>query len=148
MVDKTPRAAETRDAEKRKQTWTRPSALPTPPERPGIKYRWVRVATLGTADVRNISMRLREGYEPVRAADFPEFHIMSDLDSRFPENIEVGGLVLCAIPDEIVADRSAQMREKSRAQMDSVDNTYLRENNPAMPLLKPERTSQSNFGKG
>jgi hypothetical protein len=93
-------------------------------------------------------MRFREGYTPVKASDYPELRVISDRNSQFPDNIEIGGLLLCSIPAEIVEDRSAQMAEKARQQMDSVDRNYLRENDPRMPMLRPERESRTtNFGK-
>jgi hypothetical protein len=148
MVDRTPRTEETRDKTARKRTWERPSALPTPEPRDGIMYRWIRTSTLGDTDNRNVSMRFREGYTPVKASDYPELRVISDRNSQFPENIEIGGLLLCSIPAEIVEDRSAQMSEKARQQMDSVDRNYLRENDPRMPMLRPERDSRTtNFGK-
>jgi len=148
MVDRTPRTEETRDKTARKRTWERPSALPTPEPRDGIMFRWVRTSTLGDTDNRNVSMRFREGYTPVKASDYPELRVISDRDSQFPDNIEIGGLLLCSIPAEIVEDRSAQMAEKARQQMDSVDRNYLRENDPRMPMLRPERESRTtNFGK-
>ena len=148
MVDRTPRTEETRDKTARKRTWERPSALPTPEPRDGIMYRWIRTSTLGDTDNRNVSMRFREGYTPVKASDYPELRVISDRDSQFPDNIEIGGLLLCSIPAEIVEDRSAQMAEKARQQMDSVDRNYLRENDPRMPMLRPERESRTtNFGK-
>jgi hypothetical protein len=148
MVDRTPRTEETRDKTARKRTWERPSALPTPEPRDGIMYRWIRTSTLGDTDNRNVSMRFREGYTPVKASDYPELRVISDRNSQFPENIEIGGLLLCSIPAEIVEDRSAQMSEKARQQMDSVDRNYLRENDPRMPMLRPERESRTtNFGK-
>jgi hypothetical protein len=148
MVDRTPRTEETRDKTARKRTWERPSALPTPEPRDGIMFRWIRTSTLGDTDNRNVSMRFREGYTPVKASDYPELRVISDRDSQFPDNIEIGGLLLCSIPAEIVEDRSAQMAEKARQQMDSVDRNYLRENDPRMPMLRPERESRTtNFGK-
>lgn len=148
MVDRTPRTEETREKTARKRTWERPSALPTPEPRDGIMYRWIRTSTLGDTDNRNVSMRFREGYTPVKASDYPELRVISDRDSQFPDNIEIGGLLLCSIPAEIVEDRSAQMAEKARQQMDSVDRNYLRENDPRMPMLRPERESRTtNFGK-
>jgi hypothetical protein len=148
MVDRTPRTEETREKTARKRTWERPSALPTPEARDGIMFRWIRTSTLGDTDNRNVSMRFREGYTPVKASDYPELRVISDRDSQFPENIEIGGLLLCSIPAEIVEDRSAQMAEKARQQMDSVDRNYLRENDPRMPMLRPERESRTtNFGK-
>jgi len=148
MVDRTPRTEETREKAARKRTWERPSALPTPEPRDGIMYRWIRTSTLGDTDNRNVSMRFREGYTPVKASDYPELRVISDRNSQFPDNIEIGGLLLCSIPAEIVEDRSAQMAEKARQQMDSVDRNYLRENDPRLPLLRPERESRTtNFGK-
>ena len=148
MVDRTPRTEETRDKTARKRTWERPSALPTPEPRDGIMYPWIRTSTLGDTDNRNVSMRFREGYTPVKASDYPELRVISDRNSQFPDNIEIGGLLLCSIPAEIVEDRSAQMAEKSRQQMESVDRNYLRDNDPRMPMLRPERESRTtNFGK-
>jgi hypothetical protein len=148
MVDRTPRTEETRDKTARKRTWERPSALPTPEPRDGIMFRWIRTSTLGDTDNRNVSMRFREGYTPVKASDYPELRVISDRNSQFPDNIEIGGLLLCSIPAEIVEDRSAQMAEKARQQMESVDRNYLRENDPRMPMLRPERESRTtNFGK-
>ena len=148
MVDRTPRTEETREKAASKRTWERPSALPTPEARDGIMFRWIRTSTLGDTDNRNVSMRFREGYTPVKASDYPELRVISDRDSQFPDNIEIGGLLLCSIPAEIVEDRSAQMAEKARQQMDSVDRNYLRENDPRMPMLRPERESRTtNFGK-
>ena len=148
MVDRTPRTEETRDKTARKRTWERPSALPTPEPRDGIMYRWIHTSTLGDTDNRNVSMRFREGYTPVKASDYPELRVISDRNSQFPDNIEIGGLLLCSIPAEIVEDRSAQMAEKSRQQMESVDRNYLRDNDPRMPMLRPERESRTtNFGK-
>ena len=148
MVDRTPRTEETRDKTARKRTWERPSALPTPEPRDGIMYRWIRTSTLGDTDNRNVSMRFREGYTPVKASDYPELRVISDRNSQFPDNIEIGGLLLCSIPAEIVEDRIAQMAEKSRQQMESVDRNYLRDNDPRMPMLRPERESRTtNFGK-
>jgi len=148
MVDRTPRTEETREKTARKRTWERPSALPTPEPRDGIMFRWIRTSTLGDTDNRNVSMRFREGYTPVKASDYPELRVISDRNSQFPDNIEIGGLLLCSIPAEIVEDRSAQMAEKARQQMESVDRNYLRENDPRMPMLRPERESRTtNFGK-
>lgn len=148
MADRIPRAQETREQEVRKRTWQRPSALPTPEPRDGLVFRWIRTATMGDADNRNVSMRFREGFTPVAAKEYPELMVKSDRNSEFPDNIEIGGLLLCSIPAEIVEDRSEQMAEKARQQMDSVDRNYLRENDPRMPLLRPERESRTtNFGK-
>lgn len=145
--DRTPRSTETREASSRKRTWTRPSALPTPEPKDGLKFRWIRTATLGESDMRNVSTRFREGYVPVMAKDHPDMKILADLDSRFPENIEVGGLLLCAIPQEIAEDRTSQQLQTAKTQMDAVDRNYLRESDPRMPVLQSERSTKTSFGR-
>lgn len=145
--DRKPRSTETREASSRKRTWTRPSALPTPEPKDGLKFRWIRTATLGESDMRNVSTRFREGYVPVMAKDHPDMKILADLDSRFPENIEVGGLLLCAIPQEISEDRVSQQLQTAKTQMDAVDRNYLRESDPRMPVLQSERSTKTSFGR-
>lgn len=148
MVDRTPREQKTREASTRKKTWVRPSALPTPNPKDGVKFRWVRTSTIGNADTTNVSSRFREGYVPVKAADHPELQLMTDQDSRFPDGVEVGGLLLCAIDEEISDDRVAQQSDMTQKQMDAVDNSYLRNSDPRMPVLRPERSSRTSFGEG
>jgi hypothetical protein len=147
MVDRTPRENNTREKTERKKSWTRPSALPTPEPRDGLHYRWIRTSMLGASDNPNVSRRFREGYVPVKAADHPEMQLLSDVDSRFPDNIEVGGLMLCAIDKDIAEDRTEQQLDASRKQMDAVDNNYLRQSDPRMPVLRPERNTRTSFGK-
>jgi hypothetical protein len=148
MVERTPRVQQTREAGERKSSWKRQSMLPTPEPRAGMKFRWVRTSALGQADMTNVSRRFREGYVPVKATEFPELHIMTDIDSRFPENIEVGGLLLCAILPDIAEDRTIGQAADARDQMEAVDRNYLRESDPRMPVLAPERSSRTTFGKG
>ena len=103
---------------------------------------------MGQSDNANVSRRFREGYTPVKASEFPELQILSDVDSRFKENIEVGGLLLCSIPEEFAQDRIQGQLEEAQAQIQAVDNSYMRENDPRMPLLKPERSTRTSFGRG
>lgn len=147
MVDRTPRQNTTREAAERKRSWQR-STLPTPEPKDGLKFRWVRTSSMGQADNTNVSRRFREGYTPVKAEDHPELHILSDVDSRFKGNIEVGGLLLCSIPDEHAQDRVHAQLEEAQAQMAAVDNNFMRENDPRMPVLKPERSTRTSFGRG
>ena len=147
MADRTQRTQDTRETGERKRLWQQPSALPAPEPKDGLSYRWIRTSTLGEADNRNVSMRFREGYTPVKAEDHPELMVLSDVDSRFKGNIEVGGLLLCSIPTAIVEDRNDQMNQKAQQQLDSVDRNYLRESDPRMPVLKPERSTRTSFGK-
>lgn len=148
MVDRTPREHKTREKSARKKTWVRPSTLPTPEPREGVKFRWVRTSAVGNSDSTNVSARFREGYVPVKAADHPELKLMTDHESRFPEGVEVGGLLLCAIDEEIAEDRVYQQNEQTRKQMEAVDNNYMRQSDPRMPVLRPERTTRTSFGEG
>ena len=143
MADRTPRTLETRDvAGTRKKTWKRQSMLPTPDDRPGLKFRWIRSASLGNADMTNVSARFREGYTPVKADEYPELQIMSDIDSRFKGNVEVGGLLLCSIPTEDAQARIEGQLEIAQNQIESVDRNLMRESDRRMPILRPERVSK------
>ena len=142
MTDRKPRTTETREAGERRKPWKRASMLPTPEPRDGLSFRWIRTATLGNADMTNVSGRFRDGYVPVKAVDYPELHIMSDIDSRFKDNIEVGGLLLCAIPTDLRDDRIYGQLESAQNQAEAVDRNYMRESDPRMPMLKPERSSR------
>ena len=142
MADRKPRATETREAGERRKPWKRSSMLPTPDPRDGLSFRWIRTSTLGTSDMTNVSGRFRDGYVPVKAEDYPELHIMSDIDSRFKDNIEVGGLLLCAIPTEQREDRIYGQLESAQNQAEAVDRNYMRESDPRMPMLRPERNSR------
>ena len=147
MADRTPRELQTREKTERKKSWTRPSALPTPEPKEGLHYRWIRTSMLGASDNPNVSRRFREGYVPVKAADHPEMQLLADVDSRFPDNIEFGGLMLCAIDKDIADDRNEQQIEASQKQMEAVDNNYMRQSDPRMPVLRSERSTRTSFGK-
>tara|TARA_R110000823_G_scaffold211015_1_gene341378 strand:- start:716 stop:1162 length:447 start_codon:yes stop_codon:yes gene_type:complete len=147
MANRIPRSLETREAGERKKPWKRASMLPTPEDRAGIKFRWIRTSTLGNADMTNVSQRFREGYSAVRAEDYPELQIMSDVDSRFKDNIEVGGLLLCSIAEDKVMERVEGQLEQAQHQADAVDRNLMRESDPRMPILRPEKSSRTSFGK-
>jgi hypothetical protein len=141
------RDSETRTATERPKAWQPASALPEPDKLPGYAYRWVRVSTMNQADPRNISSKMREGWEPVRIEEQPKFRMMVDPDSRFKDNIEVQGLLLCKIPEEFMEQRKEYYANKTKAQVESVDNNFMRENDPRMPLFR-ERNSKTSFGRG
>lgn len=142
------REATTRDKVERPRSWAPPTLLPDPAPEPGYKYRWIRVSMMGQSDPRNVSTKLREGWEPVRAEDHPEISGYLDNDNaRFKDNIVVGGLMLCKTPTEFVDQRNAYYQQQADAQMRSVDNNFMRENDPRMPLFSERKTSVS-FGRG
>jgi len=142
-----PRAHDTREQRERPKVWQPASTLPEPEPMPGYNLRWVRVSSYGQNDPRNISGKLREGYEPVRIEDQPQFKLLIDPDSRFKDNIEVGGLLLCKIPTEFTAQRAAYYANRTKDQMESVDSNFMRENDPRMPLFREKKT-KTTFGTG
>jgi len=138
--NRTNRELETREKTTRRRSWQRPDLLPSPEPQPGWEHRWIRISTLGTADPMNVSSKLREGWEPVKASDHPEVQMMVVENERFKDNIVIGGLMLCKTPTELVEDRNAYYQQQTDAQMSAVDNNFMRENDPRMPLFR-ERTS-------
>lgn len=142
-----PRDADSRAVFSRPEAWRPPEALPSPDNRSGWSHRWVRLSTLGTADPSNISSKLREGYEPCKAEDYPEMMMHATTEGRFKGNIEVGGLMLCRIPAEFLDQRSAYYSNMNKSQMESVDNNFLRESDPRMPLFSEKKTKVT-FGSG
>ena len=141
------RELETRTTSERPKQWMRPETLPEPDKQPGYAYRWVRVSMLGTSDARNISSKMREGWEPVRAEEQPKFKLLIDPNSRFKDNIEVAGLLLCKMPEEFVDQRNAYYAKAAKDNMDAVDSNFMRENDPRMPLFK-EKSTKVSFGSG
>lgn len=142
---RTPR--KTREMSERPKAWQPASVLPEPDKQPGYTYRWVRVSANGQADPRNISSKMREGWEPVRIEEQPQFRLLIDPDSRFKDNIEVAGLLLCKMPTEFVEQRKKYFADKNQSQMESVDNNFMRENDARMPLFREKRSTTS-FGNG
>jgi len=141
------RELDSRQVMQRPEAWRPPEALPSPDNRPGWSHRWVRISTLGNADPSNISSKLREGYEPCKAEEYPELMMHATTEGRFKGNVEVGGLLLCRIPEEFLKQRMDYYSNQNKAQMDSVDNNFLRESDPRMPLFSEKKTKVT-FGSG
>ena len=137
----------TREVAERPKQWMPPKLLPDPIPEEGYAFRWIRIASLGKDDATNYSSKLAEGWEPVKASDHPEIRLFNASAAKFPDSIEVGGLLLCKTPVEFTHQRNAYYSQQAEAQMQSVDNTFMRENDPRMPMFK-ERKSTVTFGKG
>ena len=125
------RTLDTRAATERPKRWMPPQLLPDPTPEVGYAFRWIRISTLNKSDPTNISSKLREGWEPVKASDHPEIRLFGSGSGSFPDSVEVGGLLLCKTPVEFTEQRDA----------------HFRENDPRMPMFK-ERSSKVTFGKG
>jgi hypothetical protein len=145
--NRTPRELETRQQQERPKQWMPAELLPEPDKQPGFSYRWIRVAMMNNADPRNLSQKIREGWEPVKVEEQPKFKLLVDPNSRYQGNIEIGGLLLCKTPTEFVQQRNAYYQKQTDAQANAVDNNFMRENDARMPLFS-ERKSTTSFGKG
>jgi hypothetical protein len=124
-----------------------PTNLPDPTPEPGFVYRWVATHVLGQAEVTNVSRKMREGWVPVKAEDHPELMLMG---SEKTGNVEIGGLMLCKMPSEKAQARDDYYDQQAQNQMDSVDNNFMRQNDPRMPLFAERKstTTRGGFGSG
>ena len=147
-IDKAPRAVKTRDVEARKTVWSPPRQLDTPEPPEGFKYRWLRAEVRGMPDDKNITSRLREGYELVRedelsAEDKMKYPAMAE--GKYKGVIGVGGLLLAKIPLEMAKARNDYFYKKSKEAQEAIDNEVLKDEHPSMPISK-NRSSKVTFG--
>jgi len=146
VQNRTNRDLTTRDKSAR-YVYTPSSTLPDPTPEPGYTFRWIATHVLGQADPTNVSRKLRDGYEPVKAVDHPEMMVAGNDKTG---NIEIGGLMLCKIPSERAAAMSEYYNGQAQNQMDSVDNNFMRQNDPRMPLFADRKSTvtRGGFGNG
>lgn len=139
------RDMETRETEKRDEPWKPAPLLPEPRPREGLDFRYVRASARGEADNINVSQAMRDGWEPVLSSDYPELMVTSDRGSQYPENVLIGGLLLCARPTE-VGDKYRERADKEvRDQVEGVDRSYFREQDSRMPMMS-DKKSRITFG--
>ena len=145
---KTSRKAETRETGARKRGWVPPSNLeaPEPPE--GFHHRWIRFEFRGTQDEKNVMGRIRSGYEPVKASEYPDrLDLPAIAEGKYKGVIGVGGLILMRCPIEVKQDRDAYFKNLTADQQQSIENDLMKDEHPAMPISK-ERQSRVTFGGG
>lgn len=142
---RTPRDLTSREKQAR-YVYAPPSALPDPEPQPGYVYRWIATHVMGQADPTNVSKKLREGWEPVKAEDHPELMLLGSKSG----NVEIGGLMLCKMAKEKAQARDEYYAQQTKAQSDSVDNNFMRQNDPRMPLFadRQSTSSRGKFGSG
>ena len=146
-VKRTSRANQSREKTARRKPWAPPSMLDAPPAPDGFKHRWIRAETRGFDDTKNISAKLREGYELVRRDEYPDFEAPVVDSGKYEGVFGVGGLILARIPDETVAERTAYFNQRSSDQMQAVDSDMMRENaHSTMTISKADRQSRVTFG--
>jgi len=133
--NKTSRANETRSKTERPKVWVPPSSLDAPPAPDGFRYRWIRAESVGFQDTKNVTGRLREGYELVRseevenASDYPVVE-----DGKYKGVIGVGGLLLAKVPTEIAQQRQEYMTNRHKQRDEAVKNDLMKEQDQRMPI--------------
>ena len=146
-VKKDSRASETREATKRPVEWTPPTSLDAPPAPDGFRHRWIRAESLGFDDTKNISGKLRSGYELVMSSEFKDSDYPVVQDGKHKGVIGVGGLLLARIPDEIAEARQKYYSDKAKERDDAVKTDLLKDQHPSMPITVDRRSSKSFGGK-
>jgi|TARA_R100000149_G_scaffold65971_1_gene42355 hypothetical protein len=139
------RESETRAKRERPKVWTPPSQLDAPPAPEGFKHRWIRAETIGQMDTKNVSARMREGWEFVRADEYPDTDWPQMDSGRYQGVIAVGGLMLARIPNEIVEQRKEYFAKLTQDKDEAVANDPMKDQHPSMPISK-ERSSRVTFG--
>ena len=143
--DTTSRASSTRSKTERPKVWTPPSSLDAPPAPDGFRHRWIRAESLGFSDTKNVSARLREGFELVRADEYPDAQYPVITDGKYAGVIGVGGLLLARISEEIAKQRAAYIEGLTKGQDEAVEHDLMREQHKSMPI-NVDRQSRVTFG--
>tara|TARA_Y100000004_G_scaffold9968_1_gene10829 strand:+ start:646 stop:1131 length:486 start_codon:yes stop_codon:yes gene_type:complete len=149
--NRTPRSADTRAKKEARKPWSPPSTLDTPPAPEGYTYRWIRAEIVGQEDRKNVSSRIREGFDLVRSEELDDSH--QDLFDTIQQGkhsgvVARGGLLLAKIPNETREERNSYYAARAQTQQDAVDNDLMKESDPNSPILNPERSSKVTFGGG
>ncbi len=139
-------ASESRARNSRPVVWKPPSNLDAPPAPEGYQHRWLRTELMGASDTKSLSSRLREGFELVRADEYPDFEAPTIENGKHAGVIGVGGLLLARIPIDIVRQRAAYYSNRANGQLEAVDNDMMRDSQAVMPIHKPDRQSRVTFG--
>lgn len=142
------REVHSREADQREAAWMPPSTLPDPNPRPELVHRWVRTSAGGQSDPMNVSNSFREGWEPVQGSEYPELKVLSDPQTRWPESIEVGGLLLCCAPASKMKARSAYYSSMTKQQMQSVSDQLEAEEDPRYRTMWRESQQSVSRGSG
>ena len=142
---KTSHASQTREKAKKPTTWTPPSSLDAPPAPDGFRHRWIRAESMGFDDTKNMSGKIRSGWELVRADEYPgtEYPVLKE--GKYAGVIGVGGLVLARIPEEVAKAREDYFRRQTKDRDDAVNNDLMKEEHPSMPINQ-ERQTRVTFG--
>ena len=142
---KTSRASQTREKTSHKKVWTPPSSLDAPPAPDGYRHRWIRAETLGYNDTKNVAASLREGYELVRSDEYPDSDYPTSNDGKYAGVIQVGGLLLARIPEEIALQIEAYYNKQTRDKDEAINNDLMKEKQSGM-RFSSDSQSRVTFG--
>ena len=146
-INRSSRETASREKQGRRKPWTPPSMLDAPPAPEGYKHRWIRAEVRGFDDTKNISAKMREGYELVRQDEYPDFESPVIESGKYEGVFGIGGLMLARIPLETVEERAEYFAQRNADQIEAVESDMLRENaHPTMAISKPERQTRVTFG--
>jgi hypothetical protein len=146
-LNRSARETDSREKTARRKSWAPPSRLDAPPAPQGYKHRWIRAESGGQEDRINVTGKLREGYELVRADEYPEFSSPSVDDGRHAGVISVGGLLLARIPEETAQERREYYESRTHDQLLAVDNDLSKSNgHSSMRIQNPTRQTRVSFG--
>jgi hypothetical protein len=146
-LNRSARETDSREKTARRKSWAPPSRLDAPPAPQGYKHRWIRAESGGQEDRINVTGKLREGYELVRADEYPEFSSPSVDDGRHAGVISVGGLLLARIPEETANERREYYESRTHDQLLAVDNDLSKSNgHSSMRIQNPTRQTRVSFG--
>ena len=142
---KTSRASQTRDKIEVKKVWTPPNSLDAPPAPTGYRHQWIRAEVLGQQDTKNVAASLREGWELVRADEYPDQNFPTMDEGRYAGVIGVGGLLLARIPEEIALQIDEYYKQRTRDKEEAINNDLMKERQAGMKFGN-ESTSSVTFG--
>ena len=142
---KTSRASQTRVKQEKPKVWTPPSSLDAPPAPDGYRHRWIRAESMGFDDTKNMSGKIRSGWDLVRSDEYPDHDYPSVNEGRYAGVIGVGGLVLARIPEELAKQREAYFNQMTQDRNDALENDVLKEQHPSMPINQ-DRQTRVTFG--
>ena len=142
---KTSRASQTRTKAEAKKVWTPPNSLDAPPAPKGFRHQWIRAETMGYQDTKNVAASLREGYELVRADEYPDQDYPQMSEGRYAGIIGVGGLLLARIPEEIALQIDEYYKQRTRDKEEAINNDLMKERQAGMKF-RNESSSSVTFG--
>ena len=142
---RTSRASQTRSKAEAKKIWTPPNSLDAPPAPKGFRHQWIRAETMGYQDTKNVAASLREGYELVRADEYPEEDYPQMSEGRYAGIIGVGGLLLARIPEEIALQIDEYYKQKTRDKEEAINNDLMKERQAGMKFNN-DSSSSVTFG--